>query len=240
MTGGGRHLGAVDPTIEQLIEASSFATPGANRLRARTRSDARRGRLTEPLTGERLGDQELRAAIRTGIQGLPERCQALLRLLVAEPRLSYQEIAARLQLPVGSIGPTRQRCLERLRNRAQLGAGIQQSADQNVPSGPADFQQALADGIGLVTGEAAPPEVSLEPKTRPGISGARTVAINTVNEQDRLVLRLLAGGFDINEIARTLGYDEATARKEIQRLFDRYQATNRPHLVALALRSGII
>ena len=46
--------------------------------------------------------------------------QALLRLLMAEPPPSYEEIAAALEMPIGSIGPTRQRALERLRR--ELGA----------------------------------------------------------------------------------------------------------------------
>ncbi len=41
--------------------------------------------------------------------------QALLRLLVADPRPPYEEIAAALDMPIGSIGPTRQRAFERLR-----------------------------------------------------------------------------------------------------------------------------
>jgi RNA polymerase sigma factor (sigma-70 family) len=40
--------------------------------------------------------------------------QALLRLLVSEPRPPYEEIAAVLGMPIGSIGPTRARALERL------------------------------------------------------------------------------------------------------------------------------
>jgi RNA polymerase sigma factor (sigma-70 family) len=41
--------------------------------------------------------------------------QVLLRLLTADPRPPYEEIAAALEMPIGSIGPTRQRALERLR-----------------------------------------------------------------------------------------------------------------------------
>lgn len=41
--------------------------------------------------------------------------QALLRLLMADPRPPYEEIAAALNMPIGSIGPTRQRALARLR-----------------------------------------------------------------------------------------------------------------------------
>ncbi len=42
--------------------------------------------------------------------------QALLRLLIADPRPAYEEISAALDMPIGSIGPTRARALERLRN----------------------------------------------------------------------------------------------------------------------------
>ncbi|MEY2536031.1 MAG: hypothetical protein QOF29_3941, partial [bacterium] len=38
-----------------------------------------------------------------------------LRLLVTDPQPSYQEISAALDMPIGSIGPTRARSLERLR-----------------------------------------------------------------------------------------------------------------------------
>jgi RNA polymerase sigma factor (sigma-70 family) len=41
--------------------------------------------------------------------------QALLRLLMADPRPPYQEISAVLEMPIGSIGPTRARALGRLR-----------------------------------------------------------------------------------------------------------------------------
>jgi RNA polymerase sigma factor (sigma-70 family) len=48
---------------------------------------------------------------------LPSRCQELLRVLMATPPPNYLEVAAALDMPVGSIGPTRARCLQRLRGR---------------------------------------------------------------------------------------------------------------------------
>lgn len=48
---------------------------------------------------------------------LSARCQQLLRVLIATPPPTYAEVAAALNLPVGSIGPTRARCLEQLRRR---------------------------------------------------------------------------------------------------------------------------
>ena len=46
---------------------------------------------------------------------LPARDQALLRLLISDPMPSYEEIGAAMGMPIGSIGPTRMRCLDRLR-----------------------------------------------------------------------------------------------------------------------------
>lgn len=46
---------------------------------------------------------------------LPTNCQRLLRVLMADPPPSYQEAAVALGMPIGSIGPTRGRCLQRLR-----------------------------------------------------------------------------------------------------------------------------
>jgi RNA polymerase sigma factor (sigma-70 family) len=53
---------------------------------------------------------------------LSARCQQLLRVLIASPPPHYADVAAALEIPVGSIGPTRARCLEQLRKRlAQRG-----------------------------------------------------------------------------------------------------------------------
>ncbi len=65
--------------------------------------------------------------VRAAVRALPEHSQQLLGLLVASPALSYEEIGARLGMPVGSIGPTRARVLARL--RASLAdAGLRDAA----------------------------------------------------------------------------------------------------------------
>lgn len=51
---------------------------------------------------------------------LTERCRELLRRLVIDSE-SYQQISAELQMPIGSIGPTRIRCLSNLRRHLQEG-----------------------------------------------------------------------------------------------------------------------
>ncbi len=61
---------------------------------------------------EQLQNQNL---VRQAFEQLPERCRALLGLLYyAADEPSYEAISRRLRMPVGSIGPTRARCLEKL------------------------------------------------------------------------------------------------------------------------------
>jgi RNA polymerase sigma factor (sigma-70 family) len=57
-------------------------------------------------------DDEVQVALQT----LPRRCQDLLQLLMLDPPPSYEEISAALDMPIGSIGPTRGRCLRRLQH----------------------------------------------------------------------------------------------------------------------------
>ena len=58
---------------------------------------------------------ERNAALRAGFVDLPQRCRQLLSMLISDPPRSYADIHAELGIPVGSIGPQRARCLERLR-----------------------------------------------------------------------------------------------------------------------------
>jgi len=60
-------------------------------------------------------DSELASAIWQHVERLPERCQQLLRLVAFVDRPDYTAVSAALGIPVGSIGPTRGRCLAKLR-----------------------------------------------------------------------------------------------------------------------------
>jgi RNA polymerase sigma factor (sigma-70 family) len=74
----------------------------------------------EPDVDERLLADESAEAVRQALSRLPWRWQQLLELLMTDPPASYAEISSQLGLPVGSIGPTRGRCLERLRVLLQV------------------------------------------------------------------------------------------------------------------------
>jgi RNA polymerase sigma factor (sigma-70 family) len=65
---------------------------------------------------------ERNAALRAAFAELAPNCHQLLSLLITDPPLSYADISTRLGLPVGSIGPTRARCLGRLRRSPHLTA----------------------------------------------------------------------------------------------------------------------
>ena len=59
---------------------------------------------------------DVRQAVRDAFAGLRPECRQLLTLVVtSDPPLNYADAAAALGLPVGSVGPTRQRCLDALR-----------------------------------------------------------------------------------------------------------------------------
>lgn len=81
--------------------------------------------VAEPLDASLLRD-ERDAALWSALSALPARCQQLLRVLAADPPPSYEQVSTALEMPIGSIGPTRGRCLGRL--RAAL-AAVAQPAD---------------------------------------------------------------------------------------------------------------
>ena len=84
-------------------------------------------RIAEDTDDVTLPDDELetleqRALVGRALSRIGERCAALLRLLYyADPRPAYEDIAERLGMRIGSIGPTRARCLRKL--ESELGGG---------------------------------------------------------------------------------------------------------------------
>lgn len=70
--------------------------------------------------GADLERAEERRAVVAGFARLGQRCQELLRLLVADPPVSYEAISQTLGIPIGSIGPTRARCLASLRATPEI------------------------------------------------------------------------------------------------------------------------
>jgi RNA polymerase sigma factor (sigma-70 family) len=66
--------------------------------------------------------QERQVALRLGFAGLSERCRQLLSMLFDDPPAPYGEIATKLGMTIGGIGPTRSRCLDKLRAEPSVAA----------------------------------------------------------------------------------------------------------------------
>jgi RNA polymerase sigma factor (sigma-70 family) len=112
-----------------------LATTARHECLRHIRLGAREVPVFDELVFEQAGDQPVEAelltrersdALRRALAGIGERCQALLRMLASVRQPSYEEISAALGMPVGAIGPTRARCLEKLRRSPEL-AGLGQS-----------------------------------------------------------------------------------------------------------------
>jgi RNA polymerase sigma factor (sigma-70 family) len=75
---------------------------------------------TRPLADEQKEMLERQQVVRQAVAALPERCRDMLDMLFyRKDELSYAEIARRMCMPISSVGPTRARCLEKLRKLLQ-------------------------------------------------------------------------------------------------------------------------
>lgn len=68
-----------------------------------------------PSLDELLVSDEENRSIVAAFNTLDDMCRQLLRLMIVEPPLSYEEISAATGRPIGSLGPTRARCLDKLK-----------------------------------------------------------------------------------------------------------------------------
>ena len=105
-------------------------------LRKRRReipNDREIANLVEPGADASLLFEERRNTVRREVARLPRRQRELVSMLISDPMPSYTEISSSLGMPIGAIGPTRQRCLARLRRTTAIAAlldneGHEQSA----------------------------------------------------------------------------------------------------------------
>jgi RNA polymerase sigma factor (sigma-70 family) len=77
-------------------------------------------------------DEEAREVV-VAFETLSDDCRQLLRLLTTEPPLSYEVISEVLGRPIGSLGPTRSRCIERL--KSAISTRISGGLDGSLGSG---------------------------------------------------------------------------------------------------------
>jgi len=125
------HLGEIrDPTaLPGWLATTTRRECCRIRRAARGPQDARHVLDTEsipdaqaPTAEHELLAAERHAALREAFTRLPRCCQQLITLLISDPPLSYAQISAQLGIPVGSIGPRRARCLDKLRRDPAIAA----------------------------------------------------------------------------------------------------------------------
>lgn len=85
--------------------------------------------------GADLISAERRQALLSGLAELNPRQRELLVLLAHDPPLSYAEISSRTGIPVGAIGPTRARAVERLRHTPSVRAWMSEPSEEPCESG---------------------------------------------------------------------------------------------------------
>ncbi|MGL4173332.1 MAG: RNA polymerase sigma factor [Actinomycetota bacterium] len=98
-----------------------------------------------PSVEDALLSSERDATVAMALGRLDERCRRLLRVLAASPPPRYEAVAAAFGMPIGSIGPTRSRCLRHLANHLAMVGYI---TDLRLPSQSPD-QTALPPGTDL-------------------------------------------------------------------------------------------
>jgi RNA polymerase sigma factor (sigma-70 family) len=122
------------------IRRAALASPTARwELDADTIAENR----AEP-ADSRLLAAERHAALRQAFTCLSPRCQQLLALLTEDPPVSYAQISARLGIPAGSIGPTRRRCLQKLRRHPAVAALIEAEPESTGSGQPERTACAMA------------------------------------------------------------------------------------------------
>jgi RNA polymerase sigma factor (sigma-70 family) len=100
-----------------------------------------------PMAEHELLEAERHVALHEAFTRLPPSCQQLIAALTEDPPVPYAQISVRLGIPVGSIGPTRRRCLDKLRRAPAIAALI--NAEAAPAGGDLSAQAAVPQGRGL-------------------------------------------------------------------------------------------
>jgi len=116
-----RHASILDPQavsgwLTMCARREAWRVGKQHRLANPTEEEALEARLPVRESAEQTAtaDDE-KARLWAAVGSLDDRCRHLLRIVAFDDRPDYARIGEDLAMPVGSIGPTRQRCLAKLR-----------------------------------------------------------------------------------------------------------------------------
>jgi len=103
-------------TTDRIARATALRARRESAASVHAMDVAQRVAADAPLIGASLEALEEQAMIRLAFESLPEGCRRLLHALYYEdPVPPYAELARRWAVPIGSLGPSRARCIDRLR-----------------------------------------------------------------------------------------------------------------------------
>ncbi len=103
-------------TSDRIARATALRTRRERALQAQSPEAVESVPVDKPTAMAALETLEEQAAIRLALSAMPEPCRRLIVALYYEdPQPGYAALARRWRMPIGSIGPTRARCVERLR-----------------------------------------------------------------------------------------------------------------------------
>ena len=194
---------------------------GAERLDTRL-ADSLQSAADVVIDEEILAERHM--ALRAAFAGLPPRYQQLLSMLTSDPPHSYAEISAELGIPVGSIGPYRARCLDRLRSYPAIaddavGFALGPDQDQPVPGPSAATEPAWTDPARLHT-----------------VGAHRSPSPLTQREYE--IVRLIARGLSNREIADELVISPATAARHVANILAKLGFSSRTQIASWATGHG--
>ena len=126
---------------------------------------------------------ERHAALREAFMHLPPGSRQLIAMLIQDPPVPYAEISARLGIPVGSIGPSRSRCLEKLRRYPAIAALI--NAEARNAGAELDIQPGRP--VSRPTAPAVAGPVPVGPGSAAHLTGAQGLVREPTPEGPRLL-----------------------------------------------------
>lgn len=129
-------------TSDRIARAVALRTRRERAMQVQAPEAAENVAADRPSVTAALETLEEQAVIRLALSSMPEACRRLIVALYYEdPQPSYAQLAKRWRMPIGSLGPTRARCMERLRKA---------------------LRRLLAEDVGI-TGSAAPTSKNDDP-----------------------------------------------------------------------------
>jgi RNA polymerase sigma factor (sigma-70 family) len=123
---------AIGGWLTVIVKRQALRTIRSNRRESPVEEVPDAERPDVPTVEQPLLEADQHAAVRAALGRLPERQRSLIAALLDGTKTSYAELSVKLRMPQGSIGPTRERALDRLRRDRQLAATLAVTSDSEA------------------------------------------------------------------------------------------------------------